>query len=409
MSYWAGLWSALTGRTLSLTDPELYAALGAGETWSGENVTTHGAMQLSAFWAGSRLISQVVAAMPLQVLEKGADGAKIARSDHPVYELLHDSPGDDRTPMEFWEGRVLGLCTHGNGFAEKVMRGERVSSLLRIPSDAQIVRLESGARVCRFNDRGKAEELPAAKVFHIRGWGDGDMGLSPVGYARQTLGISIATERATGQTFGKGLRSKGFFVMPGKLQKGQREDAQKTLVDANSGPNAPWAGILEGGVTFAPVNINPKDAELLMSRRFNVEDVCRWLGVPPVLIGHAAEGQTMWGTGIEQILLGWLTLQLRPYLTRIQQAAKRSLLTPEERRAGLFIEYNVEGLLQADSAGRAEFYSKLFQVAGITPNMIADKENLPRFAGGDQRFVNSTFVPIDQAGQTPAPPLVRTA
>jgi phage portal protein BeeE len=86
-------------------------------------------------------------------------------------------------------------------------------------------------------------------------------------------------------------------------------------VDANSGPKRALGGHLEGGVDFKAVNVSPKDAEMIMSRKFNVEDICRWLGVPPILIGHAAEGQTMWGTGVEQIRLGWLMTGLLPYLS----------------------------------------------------------------------------------------------
>jgi HK97 family phage portal protein len=413
MSWWGNVWAAVQGKELRLTDGDLYRGLGglAGEdSWAGERVTSNQAMQLSAYWACTKLISQVIASLPVGIYEKAADGQKIARPDHPLYELLHNSPNADRTAMEFWEGRVLGLCTGGNGFAEKVMRGERISSLNPLPADTWVRREPDGTLSYTYYDliARRQETLPASRVWHIRGFGDGDMGLSPVGYARQALGIALATDRAAGQTFGKGMRAKGFFTMPGKLTPEQRVDAQKALVDPYMGPEGKWAGVLEMGVDFKSVNISPKDAELIMSRQFNVEDVCRWHGVPPVLVGHNAQGQTMWGSGIEQVLLGWLTLQLRPYLTRIEQSAKKALLLPSER-SSLSIEFNIDGLLRADSAARADFYSKLFQLGAMSPNMIADKENLARFDGGDARFVNSTFTPIDQAGQTPAPPLVRTS
>lgn len=397
MSYLGNVWDALRGRRVSLTDQDLYQALGGGPTWSGEEVSTHGAMQLSAFWACVKLISQVMAALPIGVYERGPDGEKVALPDHPLYELLHDSPNAEHTAMNFWEGRGLGLCTGGNGYAEKSLRGDRISSLTAMPADTWVRRDQDGNLLYRFNDRGKVEELPRSKVFHIRGFGDGDVGLSPVAYARQTLGLAIATDRAASQTYGKGLRAKGFFTMPGKLDAEQRVQARKVLIDPYAGPEGDWAGILEASVDFKAVNISPKDAELIMSRRFNVEDICRWLGVPPILVGHASEGQTMWGSGVEQILIGWLTLQLQPYLKRIEQAARKDLLAPAERRK-VFVEFNVEGLLRADSQARGEFYSKLFQLGALTPNMIADRENTPRFEGGDRRFVNSTFVPIELAG-----------
>lgn len=404
-------WTNWRGRLVTAKDNDFWSRFYGTETWSGESVTTQGAMQLSAFWACARLVSQTIATLPVGVFTRDSSGDKEAVSDHPLYELLHNSPNADQTAVEFWEGRVLGLCTGGNGFAEKVQRANgALISLERMPSDTSVRRIESGALEYRFMDRGKEEVLPEAKVFHIRGFGDGDVGMSPVAYARQTLGIAVATEKAAGQTFGKGMRSKGFFVMPAgqkPLTLEQRADAHRTLVDANSGPRAPWAGILEGGVQFAPVNISPRDAELIMSRRFNVEDICRWLGVPPILIGHAGDGQTMWGSGVEQIVLGWLTLGLRPYLTRIEQAAKKRLLTPADRTNGVFIEFAVEGLLRGDSKARAEFFSKMVQNGALTPNEWRRKENMKPQPGGDQLFINSTLVPLAQAGRRKGdPPLV---
>lgn len=400
-------WNFWRERSITAKDADFWAHYEGRESWAGETVSEHGAMQLSAFWACARLISQTIATLPIGVYETAADGSKKAVRGHALYDLLHNSPNADQTAVEFWEGRVLGLCTHGNGFAEKVTgTSGRLISLERMPPNTAVSRTPSGALQYRFVDRGKEEVLPEDKVFHLKGFGDGDIGMSPVSYARQTLGLSTATEKGAGQVY-KGLRTKGFFVMPAgakPLNPDQRSDAKRTLVDAYSGPNAPSAGILEGGVTWQASNISPRDAELILARRFNVEDICRWLGVPPILVGHAGDGQTMWGSGVEQILIGWLTLGLRPYLTRIEQRAKKSLLTPADRARGLYMEFSVEGLLRADSKGRAELLSKMMSNGALKPNEWRAKENLPPEVGGDQLFINSTMVPLSMAGQIrPAP------
>lgn len=124
---------------------------------------------------------------------------------------------------------------------------------------------------------------------------------------------------------------------------------------------------------------------------------CRWHGVPPILLSHASTGQTMWGSGIEQIVLGWYVLQLRPRLVRLERAMKRQLMTAAEKQ-NMYFEHNAEGLLRGDSAARAEFYWKMLQVGAMTPNQICDKENLPRFVGGDRHFVNTTLAPLDEEG-----------
>jgi phage portal protein BeeE len=113
-------WRRWLGRPLSAQDGDFWAQHHGPETWAGEHVDEHSAMQLSAYFSCTRRISQTVASLPLGVFERAPDGEKRAVTDHPLYELLHHSPNADQTAVEFWEGRVLGLCTSGNGFAEKI-------------------------------------------------------------------------------------------------------------------------------------------------------------------------------------------------------------------------------------------------------------------------------------------------
>ena len=105
------------------------------------------------------------------------------------------------------------------------------------------------------------------------------------------------------------------------------------------------------------------------------------------------------------MVIGWYALGLRPYLTRIEQAVKRSLISPADRAAGFYAEFNLEGLLRADSASRGEFYWKMIQIGAMTPNEVCDKENLPRFQGGDRHYINTTLAALDETGKImlPAP------
>lgn len=406
------LWRRLIGRPLTARDPDLYAALGDGETWAGENVSTQGALNLSAFWAGTRITAQTVASLSFELMEKQKDGTKVRVASHDLQELISDSPNADQTNIEFWEGRVLGLCTTGNGFAEKVHSagGSRLLALNPMPSDTVARRDNDGNLEYRFFDRGKEQILPEAKVFHIKAFGDGDMGLSPVTMARQTLSLAIATERAAGQAYSKGLRTKGFFVMPAgskALTKEQRDDARKSLVEANSGKDAPWASILEGGVDFKAVSLSMRDAEMILNRRFNVEEVCRWIGVPPIIIGHAGDGQTMWGTGVASIMQGWLTLGLRAQLRRIEKAISKRILTAEERLR-FSVKINYEDLLRADTAARATFYTSLLNAGVMTINEVRKLEGLPPVPGGDVPRMQMQNVPITQAdnrGHNGGPPI----
>jgi HK97 family phage portal protein len=393
---WIGRQFGLTGQRWAFMEENTYA---------GKPVNADTAMTVGAFWAGVRLISQTTGTLPLGLYRRRADNGRDVAADHPLYGILHDMPNADQTACEFWESAVGSLCIWGNAYAEKVMSGKNLTALQQLSScSAAVERTKEGALQYTFDDRGKRVKLPESKVFHIRGFGiGGDVGLSPLAFARQTLGSALATEEAAARVFANGMRPQGFFTVEKVLTQEQRAQAKSVLIDPYQGSqNAGKSGILEAGFKWQDVQMPAEDAQLLQSRQFSVEEVCRWLGIPPILVGHASAGQTMWGSGVEQIMLGWLTLGLRPYLARIEQSIKRSLLAPSERKV-LYPEFTVEGLLRADSAGRANLYSTFAQNGIMTRNEIRALENLPSEEGGDVLTVQVNLQNISNLAEGASP------
>lgn len=395
-------------RKLGLLDPKAWRAVADDRGWAGERIGVEEAMQVSAFWACVRLRAQTVGSLALPLYRRRENGREVD-FNHPLYTVLHDIPNATQHAAEFWEGVVANMAIWGNAYAEKQMSGRRVIGLEPLPAPC-VTPFRNNAGILRYkvNDRGKAEEFPEEKVFHVRGFGvGGDLGLSTLAFARQTLSFARAAERAGGKTFADGLRAKGFFLMPGVMDDEQRAQAQKSLVEPFSGPDGKSLGILEAGVQFTTTNLSPEDAELLMSRRFSVEEVCRWHGVPPIMIGHAGEGQTMWGSGVESLLTQFYTMGLRPDLIRIERAITRSLIAPEERK-NIYAEFNIEALLRADSAGRATFYASAVDHGWMTRREVRKRENLPEMPGDDVLTVQSALVPLSDLGKKqPQPAPVR--
>lgn len=393
------------GRRIKLTEGSFWTAWFGGDTWTGRPVTPEGAMKLSAWWACVKLYGEVTGAMPFKLYERTAGDDRVEVRDHPVAVILASDPNIDQTTQEFWGGQAASLTVFGNAYAEKLFSGTRLVALQTMPFEDVWPSRDNPDRVMQyaFTDRGKREVLPADKVFHTRGFGFGrDMGLSPIAYARETLGGAMATEEAAARVYGSGMRATGFFTTPPTLTEAQRKQFHDNYVKPVEGAHGEGKQIiLPPGFDHKTISIPPKDAEMLLSRRFNVEDVCRWAGVPPILVGHAAEGQTMWGSGVENILLAWLTLGLDAHLSRIEKSVNKRLLNAAERQR-FYAEFNRDSLLRADSAARAEFVAKMVQNAQMTPNEGRKKINLPPMTGGDQLLVNSTLVPLTTAGQKPS-------
>lgn len=401
MAWWD--WSYSKGKVFTARDRDSPLYAGSEDWgWAGEAVTAESAKKVSAWFRCRRLYADVAGTVPLKFYRRTANDEREPAPDHPVARIISSEPNPDNTSQEFWSSQAVGLCTDGNCYAEKHTASDgRLISLELLPFETYPFRDVDGNLKYRSFDfvTNKQFELPREKVFHIRGFYEfGDRGSSPLAAARRSLAISLATERAAAQTFSKGMRSKGFFTVPTLLSAEQRAEAKKVLLEKFTGPQGADWGILEAGFDFKTVNINPKDAEMLMNRRFNVEDVCRFMGVPPILVGHAAEGQTMWGTGVENIISSWRTIGLDAFLSTIEKAINRWLLDAAERRE-FYAEFDRDGLMQGDSAARGALLAQMVQNAQLTPNEGRKKQNRPALPGGDVALINSTLIPLSMAGR----------
>lgn len=387
-------------RRLTLQDGKAWAMYAGVENYAGKNVTLNSALQLSTVWASIRLTAQAVSCLPAGMFEKGAHDSR-EKVDDDLSDLLCESPNEDQTPVEFWETQVAWLLADGNAYSEKVEVGRRVVALQPLASNqCGPYRYPDGTLVYRFNDRGRSEELPRNKVFHLRGMSfGGDRGLSPIRFGAQTFGSAIAMSETTGKMYGTGLQSSGFLkVAPGvKLEKPQRDQLQEIMGQFAGSSNAGKMMVLEGGMDFSRLALSPVDAQMLESMRFSVEEICRWFGMPPIIIGHAAQGQTMWGTGVEAILTAWLTLGIDPICDRIEARVKKDLIRPTGNRRRYF-EFNREALLQMDSTAKAAFLSAMTQNGLMTRNEGRSKLNLPWHEGGDALTAQTNLAPLDQLG-----------
>lgn len=377
-------------------------SFGGGNTFAAKRVTADTTMQLSTAWAAVRLNARTIASCGRKVYRRTSALQREAAEDHPLHRVLAISPNPDQTPMEFWEGMITALNLRGNAFARIGRRGDRqVVALWPLSPDAVVVYRDAGGQR-RYRIGGK-EDVGADEIFHLRGFG-GDLGMSPIGYGRQTIATALAAEEVAGSTFANGLQLSGFVEdQPGAKTTNDQRDALVGLFEKFAGSSRAGKVMpLPPGFTFKALGLSPEDAQLLETRRFAVEEICRWFGVFPILIGHAAQGQTMWGSGIEQIVLAWLTLGLGTEFERIEQAIEKQLILPAEQ-GRLYVQHNAESLLRADSASRAALYSALGQNGVMKRNEMRAKENLPPddSPGADMLTVQSNLIPLDQLGKTP--------
>jgi len=384
-------------RLLTLVEPDGWYS-SEMRSDAGELVGGKAGLSLSAVWACVNLIAGTGASLPFMVYREGEKGREAAK-DHNLYRVLHDSPNFDQTALDFWEFMLASLELWGNAYAKIERSVGKVRGLHPIsPNLMSVRRRKSDGKIeYRWSEDGVSYTETDATVLHIRGFGGHPLGgMSTLTFGRNTFGLAKAIERSAGGMFKNGLRPSGVLSMPGVLKDDQRDAIEAGLQKKFAGAmNGGRPMVLEGGVKWDSLSLNPDDAQMLESRGFSVEEICRFFGVPPFMIGHT-EKTTSWGTGLEQQTLGFQKFTLRRRLKRVEQAVTKQLLTPADRAAGIAVEFNIEGLLRADSAGRSRFYQTMTGIGAMTINEVRALENLPPVEGGDVPRMQMQNVPITE-------------
>jgi HK97 family phage portal protein len=388
------------GIPLSLTDPTGWTDLVGGRSQAGVVVTPDKMLQLSAFWACVRLVSETIATLPLNMYEKTSAGKRVA-TDHPLQMVLHDQPNADTTAAVHWEATIAAMLMRGKAHTEKLVNGQgRLIGLDFLhPDRLSTMRNADGTKRYLYTmDDGRQREIPASRIWMVPGFSiDGKTGVSVVSYATNVVGTAIAAENTAAGVFRSGLKPTRFLKLSTWLTKGQRQDYRDSIDAVKNSLDTGDVPVLEGGMDFGTIGFNPGDAELLQSRSFSVEEICRFLRVDPAMVGHGGKDSN-WGTGLEQKMIWFLTFTLGPWLKRMEQAISKDLLTPAERLR-YYPKFSVEGLLRSDSAARAAFYSVMVNNGILTRDEVRELEDREPMGGNAAVLtVQTALAPLDSLG-----------
>ena len=369
-----------------------------GRTKAGARVNEDGALHISAFYCGVRVLTDAMAQTPLMVYRRLSNGGRERAPDHPLYTVLHDRPNPLMSAFTFRE-TLQGHCIiWGNAYAEIEERNDgSVAALWPLLPDRTDVIVNGGKKFIRTRlPDGQQVVIPGRRVLHIPGFGfDGLMGRSLVRLARESLGLTKAAEEFGSTFFGAGSKMAGVLSHPGLLSKKAKENLRESWNEMHQGlDSAHRIGILEEGLQWTQIGVPPDDAQFLQTRQHQVTEVARWLKVPPHKIMDLMKATF---SNIEQQNIQFLTDSMVPWFTRWEQELTWALLSEADRRE-FFTEFLVDGLLRGDSAARGEFYTKQFNLGSISPNEIAILENRNPVEGGDQRFVPLNLIPLELAG-----------
>lgn len=385
----------------SVTDShELAEFLRTGTTTAaGEQVGVRESMSVAAVYRCINLLSGVIGGMPIEF--KDENTLEVAEQHH-LRRLINRKPNGWQTGHEF--KKLLQYCVlmKGNGYARKVRTGGKVTALLpMLPHQVKVEQKASGRIEYTYTRKnGRPLVLQQDEVLHVRGMSlDGVIGLGVLQYARETIGTSRAAEKHGGALMRNGARLAGALSHPGQLSEEAYNRLQASMADfKKDGDRFGGDIILEEGLSYNPFGMTSADAEFIENRKFSVQEICMFFGVPPHMVGFT-EKATSWGSGIEQQSIGFVNYTLNDWFEAWEGAIERDLL---EAEPNTIAEFNTYALLRGDLKGRWEAARIGLEMGALNTDEVRRMEGKPAKPNGEgQIFYSPPNVP--QEGSTNEP------
>lgn len=369
-----------------------------GASSSGKSVNEKTALQTTAVYACVRILAETIALLPLHTYRTSPNGKEKAAT-HPLYYLLHSEPNPEMTSFVFRETLMGHLLLWGNAYAQIIRNGRGTVMALYplLPNKMLVNRTDQGILYYQYEKDGQTYFLSSQDVLHIPGLGfDGLIGYSPIGMAKNAIGMAIATEEYGAKFFANGANPGGVLEHPGVVKDPARVRDSWNAVYQGSG-NAHRVAVLEEGMKFQSIGIPPEQAQFLETRKFQLNEIARIFRIPPHMIGDLEKSSF---SNIEQQSLEFVMYTLDPWVVRWEQAMQRALLSEGEKRQ-YFVKFNVDGLLRGDYQSRMNGYAVGRQNGWLSSNDIRELENLNRISteeGGDLYLINGNMTKLADAG-----------
>lgn len=364
-------------RKSATTPQDLYKELlGRASAKSGVVVNYKTAMEASTALACAKVIAEGIAQVPFKLFKERPNGGMDAAKNHGMYDLLANKPNEWQTSFELREMIGFHLAFMQNAYVYKVrgLRGQIVELLPFEPNLVTVKRSKDWGRTYLVTTLGGQIEVPSKDMWHLRGlsW-DGISGIPGVRLAREAIGLALATEEHGARMFSNGAKPGGVLSTDGTLKEDQIKLLRESWDQAQgSNSNAYKTAILFGGLKFQPMAMTGVDSQHLEQRRFQVEEICRFFRVMPIMVGHADKSATY--ASAEQMFLAHVIHTMMPWYARIENSADVNLLSDSDRLGGgYYTKFMASALLRGSHKDRSEYFKAALGAGGSPAWMTQDE------------------------------------
>lgn len=362
-------------------------ALGSPITASGQVVNARGAENLSTVLACVDAISTAAASLPAYVY-KTVDRGRVEDPSHPMMRLITEGPNDHQSWPDWVEWMFASALLQGNGLSEIVTDGRgQVLELRPIPwNTVTVSQLPSGRlvydvveQIGMYGTAGRMRRLLEGEVLHLRDRSDdGLVGRSRLSRAGEVIGHGMALQEASGRLWRNGIFPSGALTLPERPGADAKKRLRASLEDMFMGSDRTGKVlILESGMEWKQLSINPEDAELLESRRFSVEELCRLYRVPPPLVQDYTHNTF---TNSAQASLWFAQFSVQPWLGKMESAFRRTVFAGSDRH----LEIDMSGMKRGDYEARWKAHEIALRNKVLSRNEVREIEGWNPVEGGDE-------------------------
>ena len=343
---------------VSLKDPVLNSWFLGNPSATGLYVSEETALRLSAIFACSKILSETVALPSLNLFKSRKSGGRDKATGHPLYSLAHDAFNTDTTSFRAREYLQKHLSLRGNAYAKVKRRGNGQVESLDLLDSRRVLpyQLESGRPAYEVTYTNNTREVLLGRegeILHLRGYpsDNGFTGLSPIGYAREAIGLGLAAEEYGARFFAGSGVNNTWVSHPGELGDNARINLNNSFKKWYAGlNNAHKFMILEEGMELHNLSVPWKDLQFIELRKFQLEEVARLYRMPLHLLQNLDRATN---NNIEHQSLEFVTFTMQPWFDRWEDDLNLQLLTPQER-GEYFFKFDVDDLLRGDALTRSQ-------------------------------------------------------
>ena len=372
---------------------------------SGVTVTPDAALGVTTVMACVTLIARSLASVPLVLYRREGETGRQPAVTHPLYPILHDLANPLLTAFDVRQTLFAAVLLYGNGYAEIEWGSDGYPvALWPLPPDRVQLWITPRREIYYTvqTDDGRTERMPQYRIHHLRGlMTQGYLGISPL-RAANAIGLAMATEQFGSKFFGQGAHPSIVLSHPGSLKPEAATNLRRSFEQQWSGMgNAQRVAVVGENVKVDPIRIPPNEAQMLETRAFQVQEICRIFNVSPGLVG-AAETQTY--ASAEQDMLRFRELTLGPWAEAEEKCIHRDLLTPTEQST-YFAQHKLSKLQATDLKTRYESH-QIAVLSGLeTPNERRQLEDMNPIEGGDNLWMPLNMALASQVAKQAAEPV----